>query len=240
MARWTNSAYSSSVTTHAGGAAQADLVLEARARAVVHDRVGAVPEGHDPVQVRQGAPQGARARERAEVTRPPALLADLGRVRAHVLQPREAIAQVDPQHPEGLVVLEPDVVGRLVLLDEGVLEQQRLLLGPRHQQLDGLRLLPRKRIRIRPSPPAAGSSSDGSEVPGLPRTGPPVRAEHVHPRPLGDLLRPPLRSSSARPIARGIGRADPRAIRRRRLRRAARRRSMSATSANCTRARSRF
>ena len=60
-------------------------------------------------------------------------------MRAHELEPRERLV-VEPQHQERLVVLQPDVVRRLVLLDQRVLEQQRLPLRARHDRLDVLRV----------------------------------------------------------------------------------------------------
>ena len=55
---------------------------------------------------------------------------------AHHLQPRPLALGIEPQHQVVLVVLELDVEARLVLLDERVLQQQRLLLVRGDDRLD--------------------------------------------------------------------------------------------------------
>ena len=115
--------------------ASPDLVLDARPRAVVEHVVGAVAQRGDLVQQAQRAAHSLRRRIRAEVERvvvaPP----------AHEPIPRPRFLRVEPQHQERLVVLELDVVGRLVLLDDRVLKQQRFLLGRGRDELDVDRLV---------------------------------------------------------------------------------------------------
>ncbi len=52
------------------------------------------------------------------------------------LQARELLARVDTQHEKVLVVGEPHVEARLMLLDEVVLEEERFLLVVGDDRLD--------------------------------------------------------------------------------------------------------
>ncbi len=96
---------------------------------------------------------GLRIRERPEVTR--------GSVaeRACPQDAREVLAERDLHVGIGLVVLEPDVVARLVLLDEARLEEICLGDRPRHRELDAVRALDHAdvadiqgRAEVRPDP----------------------------------------------------------------------------------------
>jgi hypothetical protein len=57
-------------------------------------------------------------------------------VLAHHRDPREILLRVEPQADVRLVVLQLNVVARLELLDQAVLEQHRFLLGVRQEKVD--------------------------------------------------------------------------------------------------------
>ena len=115
---------------HAGRGAALDLVLQAGAPAVVQDVVGAGAQLEVAVHDAQRLPAGRRRVVRAEVVG--AVVAQL----AHDLEARPLGVGVEAQHEVVLVVLEVDVEARLVLLDERVLEEQRLLLVRGDDRLD--------------------------------------------------------------------------------------------------------
>ena len=127
-------AYSSGSTgMDAGRRAALDLVLQARAVAVAEVVVGAAPQQEVLLDDFQGLAHGHRGSVGAEVAA--AVLDDAaGGEDARPVAPGHLDAQV------ALVVLEADVVARLVLLDEVVLEDQRFLLVAGHQGLDVLHL----------------------------------------------------------------------------------------------------
>jgi hypothetical protein len=118
----------------ARGRAAPDLVLDAGPHAVLEHAVLAVAQRHDLVQEPQRAAHRRRRRVgpevRGAVVAPP----------ADEAEPRPGLGTVEAQEQERLVVLELDVVGRLALLDDRVLEQQRLLLGRGREELDVGRL----------------------------------------------------------------------------------------------------
>ena len=105
---------------HAGRAAAPDLVVEARSRALFQLAIATRAKRVHGAQEPQRATHALGARERSEVLGAVAL--DL----ANESKSREVVRAVDANEQVGLVVLEPQVVGRLVLLDERVLEQQGL------------------------------------------------------------------------------------------------------------------
>ena len=117
---------------HARGRAAVDLVQDAGPLAVGEDVIGAGAELEPAVHDAEGLADGARARVRAEVAR--AVL--LALARPPHLQPRIGVALVEPQDDEVLVVAQPDVEARLVLLDELVLEEDGLLLRARDDDVD--------------------------------------------------------------------------------------------------------
>ena len=116
----------------AGGRAAVDLVEDAGALAVVEDVVGAGAQLEPAVHDAQRLADGAGAGVGAEPARP-VVLALPGP--AH-LQARERVAPVEPEDDEVLVVAQPDVEARPVLLDELVLEEHRLLLGAGHHHVE--------------------------------------------------------------------------------------------------------
>ena len=110
---------------HARRRAAPDLVVEAGARAFLQLAVAARPQRKQRAQEPQRAAYRLGAGEGAEVERLVAL--DL----AHQRQAREGMATIHAHQEVRLVVLEPQVVGRLLLLDQRVLEKQRLFGGCR-------------------------------------------------------------------------------------------------------------
>ncbi len=115
---------------HAGRGAALDLVLQAGAAAVVQDVVGARAQLEVAVDDAQRLPAGGRRVVRAEVGG--AVVAQL----AHDLEAGPLGGGVEAQHEVIFVVLEVDVEARLMLLDERVLEEQRLLLVRGDDRLD--------------------------------------------------------------------------------------------------------
>ena len=105
----------------AGAAAAPDVKVETGTVAPFpRDVVGAAPDREDPADDRERAPHRGDVGEGSEVPRP-----------GDVAAPGDQHARkrlLDRDHDAGiaLVILEPDVESRLVFLDEGVLEQQRL------------------------------------------------------------------------------------------------------------------
>ena len=106
---------------HARSTAQPHLVLQAGSRAVVHDGVGAVPQGNDALQVGQGAPDRRGRGEGPEIATTSTGLALLRTMGSHELESRKTLGVIEAHHQKGLVVLEVHVVARLVALDERVL-----------------------------------------------------------------------------------------------------------------------
>jgi hypothetical protein len=107
-----------------------DLVLDARTAPVPEDRVAAraerehLPNGVERVAYRR------RAGEWAEIAAP--VLDDAPR--DEDARPRVLQGHLDAD--VALVVLQPDVVARLVLLDQVVLEDERFLVARGHQRLE--------------------------------------------------------------------------------------------------------
>ena len=109
--------------------AAVDLVLQARARTVREERVLARPQPEELLQQQQRLARRGGARVRTEEAARQLPRAAIERD-ARILVARH----VDER--EALVVLEQHVVARLVLLDQVVLEQQRLGLRRRDRHLD--------------------------------------------------------------------------------------------------------
>ena len=108
---------------HARRRAALDLVLQAGPAPIRHHRVGAGAELEVAVHDAQRLPDGGRARERPEVPR--SVLAHP----PHHFQPGVGVRVREPQRDEVLVVAQLDVEAGPVLLDQLVLEQDRVLLG---------------------------------------------------------------------------------------------------------------
>ena len=113
----------------AGRAAAADLVVEAGPLALQELAVAARAQRVERAEEGEGAPHRLRGREGPEVRR--AVLRDP----PDEAQARERVRAVHPDDEVGLVVLQPQVVGRLVLLDPRVLEDQGLRGGLRGDDL---------------------------------------------------------------------------------------------------------
>ena len=114
---------------HAGCGAAADLVLQTGPRAIAVVAVLALAHLEYLLQEIQAVAHGAGAGIGAEVAALPALGAPVQG------EPRKlAVRQVDIG--VGFVVTQQDVVDRLVLLDQVVLQQQRLDLAVQHSDLD--------------------------------------------------------------------------------------------------------
>ena len=96
------------------------VVVETGARVVAGYRLGAGPVGEELLQERQGAAYAVGAGEGAEVAR--AVLGDVPRD----VDLRKVLRVVDLDERVALVVLQPGVVGRLVLLDQVALEDKGL------------------------------------------------------------------------------------------------------------------
>ncbi len=114
---------------HARRGAALDLVLQARPGAVLEEAVPALAHGEDLLQVVERFAHRAGAGERPEI--PPLPLA----ATAVKAQPREALVGGEVDVGIALVVAQQDVVARAQLLDEVVLEDQRLGLGVGHRDL---------------------------------------------------------------------------------------------------------
>ena len=112
----------------AGRAAALDLVQQARPRPALEHRVGAGAQQEGLLQLVQrpvdAAGRGERAEVAARVLPQAAMLLDL----------RKAMVAGDDDVREALVVAQQHVVARLQLLDQVLLEQQRLGLGLRGQE----------------------------------------------------------------------------------------------------------
>ena len=117
-------------------------MLQAGSGAVFEERILALADAEQLLQLAQGAARRSGARERTEVaTRPPSCSAMEG-------QPRKCIARRDVDVRKALVVPQHDVVARAMLLDQVVLEQERLGLGVRHRDFDRVRVR-HQRARLR-------------------------------------------------------------------------------------------
>ena len=107
-----------------------DLMLQARAAAVLEVAVLALAQLEQLLQLVQRLAHRARVRIRPEQLR-------LARARAAVeRQPRELMARVELDVRIALVVAQHDVEARPVLLDQVVLEHQRFDFGARDRDLD--------------------------------------------------------------------------------------------------------
>ena len=115
----------------AGRSAALDVVVQAR-RARVAAGLGALARAQqeDLAEQVERAAHALGARVRAEVD-PLALVALAREVHA-----REVLVEADRDVGVRLVVAQPDVEARLVLLDERLLGEQRLRLGGDHERLD--------------------------------------------------------------------------------------------------------
>ncbi len=118
---------------HAGGRALVDVAEQAGPAG----GFGALEHAHGAAAHREDAQQGVEGLadrlgrvERAEV------LGVLALVPAHDLRARVGLPHGDREVRVGLVVAEDDVEARVVLLDPGVLQLQRLQLGAHHGPLD--------------------------------------------------------------------------------------------------------
>ena len=112
----------------AGRAAPFDLMQQARPGARVKGAVGAVAQQEHLLQLVQSPVHSTRAGEGAEI-------GALGRFRATVLADhREGMLRRDQDVGEAFVVAQQHVVARFQLLDEVLLQQQRLCLRPRCQE----------------------------------------------------------------------------------------------------------
>ena len=100
-----------------------DVVLEAGALVVAGDGLGAGAVGEEFLEQVHRLADGAGAGERAEVA------CAVGEHPSGEIDLRELLGEVYLDVGIGLVVLEPGVVEGFVLLDEQVLQQQRLLDG---------------------------------------------------------------------------------------------------------------
>ena len=112
----------------AGGGAALDLVEQAGARAAFEGGVGAVAQKEHLLELVQRPVHGPRGGEGAIVA------PLLGLAAAVLLDLREGVFAADEDVREGLVVAQEHVVARLELLDEVLLEQQSLGLGPRGEE----------------------------------------------------------------------------------------------------------
>ncbi len=108
-----------------------DLILDARPRAVAQHGVAATAQRKDLAQHPQRLAHRPRRRERAEIAR--AVAHQLARDD----EPRPAGRVFHLDADIALVVLEADVVARLVLLDQVVLEDERFLLVRGDERLEG-------------------------------------------------------------------------------------------------------
>ena len=118
----------------AGRRAAPDLVEQARPRPVRKEAVGAASEQEGLLQRVERPTHRARAREGA-------VIAPLGAPRAAMLlNAREIMVGAQQDEGEAFIVAEQDVVRRAVTLDELRLEQQRLGLAVRRDDLHRARL----------------------------------------------------------------------------------------------------
>ena len=115
---------------HAGPEAALDLVLDARAAAVLEHRIAARAEREHLADRVERIADRRRTGERAEV--PAAVLHDLPRHE----YPGPRILHAHLHAHVALVVLQADVVARPVLLDQVVLEDQRFLVVRRDERLE--------------------------------------------------------------------------------------------------------
>ena len=115
----------------AGRPAALDVVVQAR-RAGVAAGLGplAAAQLEDLAQQVEGSPYALGARVGAEVGAVAAVAL------AREVDAREVLVEADRDVGVRLVVAQPDVEARLVLLDEGLLGEQRLRLGGDHERLD--------------------------------------------------------------------------------------------------------
>ena len=97
---------------------------------MVQNVIGAGAQAKVAVDHAQGFPARARRMVRAEV--PGTVVGHA----AHHLQPRPLDPRVQPQRQKILVVGQLDVEARLMALDQGVLQQERLLFVAGHHCLD--------------------------------------------------------------------------------------------------------
>ena len=144
--------------------ASVDVEVEAGARIVARDRLRARPVREEFFQKGQSPANAARAGERPEV---PGAIA-LHRPRDVDL--REFLRQIDLDERIALVVLEPRVIGRLVLLDEVAFEEEGFLLrlchdvfefGDARDHLPDLRRVVRALGEVRTEPvPQLGGLAD--------------------------------------------------------------------------------
>ena len=87
-------------------------------------------QGKHPLQLAQHFPGRTCRGVGAKVAR--TIPADL----THHREAGKRFVQIDPQREEGLVILQVQVIAGLVLLDQGVFQQQRLFFGIGDGELD--------------------------------------------------------------------------------------------------------
>ena len=122
--------------TDARARAPSDVEVQARtiqSVALVEQRLGARPHREDACEQVDRFADRIRVRVRPEVLRAAALAT------AHHGRLRPCVVQGDGEVRVGLVVPVPDVVARLVLLDQRVLEKQRLHLAGHDDPIDAPR-----------------------------------------------------------------------------------------------------
>src|SRR5581483_3028963 len=107
-----------------------DLVLKTRPRAILEIVFGAVSQQKMFLDDVEGFPRGDRRGIWPEIAA--AVLDNLSRGR----NARPRMAHVDLDAQVALVVFKPDVVARLVLLDQVVFQDQRFFFVAREQRLD--------------------------------------------------------------------------------------------------------
>src|SRR6202035_4408201 len=113
----------------AGAKASLDLIFDAGARTIAKDRIRAGAQGKNLADDVDGLAQSVGRAERAKVLA--AIAHDFAR--DHDARPR-MVGHLGAQ--VRLIVLEPDVISRAVLLDQVVFENQRLFLATRDQYVE--------------------------------------------------------------------------------------------------------
>ncbi len=127
---------------HAGCGAAINLVLQTGTRAVGEKRVLAGPQPEQLLQQQQRLARGDGAR-----VRPEEAAGELAR--ATVERDARVLVARDVDERKALVVLEQDVVARLVLLDQVVFEQQRFRFRRGHRHLDARHLREQRERLVR-------------------------------------------------------------------------------------------
>ena len=141
-----------------GTEAALDLIFQARPGAVTKDGVGTGPQGKDSANDFQGLLDCRAGVERSQIFT--AVLRNLaGQEEAWPL-----VMLGDLYVPIGGIVLEPNIIPRPELLNQGVFEQQRLFFGLGNNDLD-IGQLGEEKTDLRAAVPAAGVLSDpGTQI----------------------------------------------------------------------------